>query len=216
MNNNNLRIVQLLPEELEKYLIPDHNRLYSIGIHPCQIERNYRQEMEILRRYATSPLVAAIGEAGLDKTCRTGFVLQQELFYEEALLAAYVRKPLIIHCVKAWQEIIALHKTLRPSIPWIIHGFRGKPELAHSLLREGFYLSFGEKFNPASVVLTPSNRLCIETDESDLSIDAIYRHIAFVRQVLVTQLLEKTSHPFRVLCPDSATLYIDTHTHSNN
>lgn len=75
--------------------------------------------------------------------------------------------------VRGWDELFSLRREMRPSQPWIVHGFRGKPELARRLVAEGFYLSYGERFNPASVAVTPPDRLLIETDESQLSLAEI-------------------------------------------
>ena len=81
-------------------------------------------------------------------------------------LSETLRKPLILHIVKAFPEIIALKKQWRPTQPWIIHGFRGKPQLARELLAHGFHLSFGKKYNPASLARTPPSRLLHETDQT--------------------------------------------------
>lgn len=80
---------------------------------------------------------------------------------------------MILHVVKAFPEIMALRKSLKPTQQWIIHGFRGKPQLAESLLRAGFDISLGEHFNPASAAIIPPSRLFAETDESLLPIEEI-------------------------------------------
>lgn len=80
-------------------------------------------------------------------------------------LSETLGKPLILHIVKSFPEIIALKKQWKPAQPWIIHGFRGKPQLASELLAHGFHLSYGKKYNPASLALTPASRLLRETDE---------------------------------------------------
>lgn len=80
-------------------------------------------------------------------------------------LSETLRKPLILHIVKSFPEIIALRKQWKPTQPWIIHGFRGKPQLARELLAHGFHLSYGKKYNPASLAITHASRLLRETDE---------------------------------------------------
>ena len=77
--------------------------------------------------------------------------LQKEVFLAQANLAEETHKPLIIHCVKAWADLIACKKAVKPEMPWIIHGFRGNGELASQLVRLGFYLSFGDRFNPSAL-----------------------------------------------------------------
>ena len=64
---------------------------------------------------------------------------------------------------------------------WIIHGFRGKPELARQALNTGCALSFGEHFNPESVRLTPTGSLYVETDESTMPISEIYHSIGLIK-----------------------------------
>ena len=85
---------------------------------------------------------------------------------------------MIIHCVKAWEELIKIRHETDPSQPWIIHGFRGKPELAKRLIREGFLFSVGEKINIDSLPLIPINSLFCETDEDDVDIRDIYQQAA--------------------------------------
>ena len=88
-------------------------------------------------------------------------------------LSERLRKPLILHCVKSADVIMGLKRDLNPEQPWIIHGFRGKPQQASQLTGKGIYLSFGEKFNPATVLEMPDNMILAETDESILSITEI-------------------------------------------
>jgi TatD DNase family protein len=120
---------------------------------------------------------------------------------------------MIIHCVKAWQEIIALHKTLHPSVPWMIHGFQGKPELALSLLNQGFYLSYGAKFNPEALRVTPFYRLCIESDESAVAIEKLYHSVAFQKRVPLSVVFKNANGLFRDLGKDHPASFIDAHTH---
>ena len=77
--------------------------------------------------------------------------------------------------------------------PWIIHGFRGKKEVARSLLDQGFYLSFGQKFQPETLRYVPEDRLLLETDESLLPIREIYQEAASTRKTTVEQLEKAVS-----------------------
>lgn len=164
---------------------------YSVGIHPWNCLRATRKDLLMLRALAAEPCVKAIGETGLDTLHKFPELaegnaapdskdvlndllkVQMELLKYHVTLSEELGKPLILHVVKQFGEIIRLKRELRPAQPWIIHGFRGKPELARELLRHGFYLSYGEKFNPASVAVTPQFRLLVETDESKLPLSVI-------------------------------------------
>lgn len=150
---------------------------YSAGIHPWYIY-NVHAQIEALRSLLQETTLVAIGEAGLDKLADASLSLQQEVFMEQARMAEEYRKPLIIHCVKAWQELIAAKKSVRPGMPWIIHGFRGKGELAAQLIDQGFYLSFGAAFNPAALQAAWPHHLLAETDDRKIDIRTVYSLIS--------------------------------------
>lgn len=170
-----------------------HPRPCSVGIHPWHIEGEGEQQFAQLTEIARRPEVLAIGEAGLDALRGPEMSTQQRLLRKQVMLSEQIGKPLILHIVRAWSELLQLRAELRPSQPWIIHGFRGKPALMNQLLAPGsnqIYLSFGEKFNPASVEAVPSDRLLIESDESPLSIEAILEKLAEARHTAPQQLAE--------------------------
>ncbi|MBP1640342.1 MAG: TatD-related deoxyribonuclease [Bacteroidetes bacterium] len=201
-----ITIYNLSPSEA----VSAHNkRVISVGLHPWNIGADWKKQLQILGESAGREHVVLIGEAGLDKLCKTDFDLQQTVFLRQIELAEEIKKPLIIHCVKAWQELTAIHKKVIPSVPWILHGFRGKPELAKQLLELGFYLSFGEKFNEESLRITPLERLCTETDESKLTIDEIYSKIAETKETSIELLIEKAN---RLITKESGQ-FVDIHTH---
>lgn len=177
----------------------NHAPYRSYGIHPWYIS-DVEKQMEQLRHYALLKETIAIGEAGLDKLTETDLVLQTDVFRQQALLAEEISKPMIIHCVKAWTEIMALKQEITPRQPWVIHGFRGKPELAHQLTTHGFLLSFGEKFNPEALRQTRPESVLAETDESTQPIAEIYRKIAaslsLSIDVVASTLAENSRHIF--------------------
>jgi TatD DNase family protein len=157
---------------------------YSFGIHPWFLnEENYLQHLEITRKMANSPLVIAIGEAGFDKLKGPSFELQRKVFRMQVELSESLKKPLIIHCVRAWEKLLSVHKEMRPEMPWMVHGFRGKIKLAEQLLSKGFYLSLWFEFvlRPESSDLIralPQNRIFLETDGADVDIRDIYLKVS--------------------------------------
>ena len=95
-------------------------------------------------RAAADPSIVAIGEAGLDRLRGPALPLQAQVFEVQALIAERQRLPLIIHSVRTIPEILAIHRRLRPTVPWIFHGFRGRPEAAVQILRRpGTLISLG-------------------------------------------------------------------------
>lgn len=167
----------------------------SIGMHPWDISSDWREQFAKIRANACKENVCAIGECGLDRLkSPASEELQQEVFRAHALLAEEVKKPLIIHCVKGFDTIIAQHKEIFPEQAWIIHGFRGKPQQAEQLIKNGFYISFGDKFNIESIKATPLERLFIESDESKNCIDKIYDEIAKAKGCSIAELCTAIMH----------------------
>ena len=163
----------------------------SIGIHPWFLtEENAESQWKALQKQVSHPSVLAIGEGGLDKLKGPDMELQVKILKQQVALSEEKSLPLIIHCVKAFNELIQLKKELRPHQPWIIHGFRGKEALAIDCIRHGFYLSYGEHFQENALKATPQEKLFIETDESEESITDIYRRIAQTREISPHELTE--------------------------
>jgi len=162
---------------------------YSVGIHPWYADT---PGLSVVETMAGHPNVVAIGETGLDKMVSTSLKQQEELFISQIELAEKNRKPLIIHCVKAWPELIAIRRRFTSGIPWIIHGFRGNGTLARQLLRFGFRLSFGAHFHPDALRSAwETRRLYAETDDSTISIEEIYLRIATQLSIPVETLLQE-------------------------
>lgn len=195
-------IVNCYPEAFA----PQEDGWFSVGIHPWHIDTAEEDNRSVVlsraksllpKETASHPQVLAIGEAGLDKLAKASLSLQTEIFEYQARLSMEVDKPLIIHLVKAADELLKLKQTLRPVNPWIIHGFRGKAALAQEFLRHGFYLSFGEKYQEEALRIVPSERLFIETDEGTMLVEELYERAAHVRGVTRNEVWEKIQQNIR-------------------
>ena len=128
---------------------PRQGALYSVGIHPWRLKAvaGPIPDFELLEDIAGRENVVMIGETGIDKLHEPDVEYQITVLKRHIELSEQLGKPLILHCVRASNELCALHKALRPSQPWIIHGFRNNANVARRLLDAGFYLSYGEFFN---------------------------------------------------------------------
>lgn len=167
--------------DAENFIQTDEKGFCSIGIHPWDVHLASPETIQQLEKLAENKCVVAIGECGLDKNSKATIKEQDYYFERQISISEKVQKPMIIHCVASFNEIMAMKKRHNPKQTWIIHGYRGKPEMAKQLLNAGFVLSYGEKFNVASVEKTPIDKLCIETDESPVSIEQIYKSIAAIK-----------------------------------
>lgn len=161
----------------------------SVGIHPWHLtEADAKDRLQTLEEALKQERVVALGEAGLDRLRGCSLDVQRAVFRQEIMLAEEYRLPMVIHCVRAFNELLQLKKELRPVQPWIIHGFRGKENVARELLRHGCYLSFGEKFQKDALRAVPLERLFIETDDSEKNIADIYQLIAHTRGISLEEL----------------------------
>lgn len=166
-------ILDVYPLEFEVAKESYQRHAFSCGIHPWYSEDSDFQ-MQYLTEIAADPRIVAIGETGIDKLKGPSFEIQIPVFKNHVELAEKLRKPVIIHCVKAWDELIRIHQEMNPSQPWIIHGYRSNPELTKRLIKEGFLFSVGDKINIDSLVLIPLESLFCETDEDEMDIRDVY------------------------------------------
>ena len=147
--------------------MPRPGALYSAGIHPWWTGKadEVAKMMEHLPQLLQHPQVVALGECGLDALRGAPLDVQENIFRQQIALAETYGKPVTLHIVRTYDRILRLHKTLRPTTQWTVHGFRGKPALARQLLDAGLDLSFGVRRNEEAYALTPPERRHDETDE---------------------------------------------------
>ncbi len=170
----------------------------SIGLHPWKVTEDWRDEVKTIRDAAQRTDVWAIGECGLDKVKGVELSVQLEAFRAHIALAEELQKPMLIHCVRAFDELLMLRRELeatcrqegREPQPWVIHGFRGKPEQAKQVMTKGMLLSFGHQYNLETLrfVFTSSRPFYLETDDSRLSVLHIYEQVARHLDVDVSRL----------------------------
>lgn len=166
---------------------------YSVGLHPWHIKSNTEnnESLVMVEDALEFDHVIFIGECGLDKKCGTDFNEQLRVFEAQAFMAEEFRKPLIIHCVKAYNEVIELHKKMHPEMPWILHGYNGNIQLTKQLEMPGILFSFG--FNifdlKARVIESfrhlPLEKIFFETDELEDDVEVIYKQGAYLKEVSI-------------------------------
>jgi TatD DNase family protein len=167
---------------------------YSIGIHPWFIvEERLESDFEILESKLQDANCLAVGECGLDKRIEVPMELQQMVFEKQLLLAQQYQKPVVIHCVAAFQELIEIIKKLKITVPIVIHGFSKSEQLAKQLLDNGFYISFGKYLllNPELELVfksMPNDRFFLETDTVEEGIEAVYELAAKYKGISVEEM----------------------------
>ncbi len=168
----------------------------SVGIHPWDVTEDNNLAIKELYKLANKNNVLAIGETGLDRAIATSLKLQQEVFEHHIVVSELVRKPLIIHCVRAYNEILRIRRQNTCHQSWVFHGFHASEGMIHQLLKVSeFYFSFGKSLmspHGAHVLgLIPLERVLLETDESPLLIEELYQRAAQIKKVDLQKLAEQ-------------------------
>ncbi|HRX16802.1 MAG TPA: TatD family hydrolase [Spirochaetota bacterium] len=152
---------------LDKRLLP------ALGIHPWYTNNDYMLYLDKLSLYMSD--LHAIGETGLDKL-RGNFTLQKASFIEHIRLADHLGLTLVVHCVKAFDELYAIISKEKPKTSILIHGYNKSKQLAQQLcticdcyfsLSPLFFETnngISEKKRQLLDYLILSNRLLLETD----------------------------------------------------
>jgi TatD DNase family protein len=197
---NILELVNQYPQEFEAS-IP----FYSIGIHPWFIvEDRVASDLQIIESKLKEPNCLAVGECGLDKRIDVPLELQQYVFEKQLLLAEEYKKPVVIHCVAAFQELIDTKNRLQITVPILIHGFSKKEQLAKQLLDNGFYISFGKYLllNPeleSVFKIMPDDRFFLETDTVEEGIQEVYALAAKYKGITVEAIQKQVNSNFEAV-----------------
>ena len=202
-SSGNFDVLEIINQYPNSYVEKDN--YFSIGIHPWYInEASWKEELQIIEEKIQSNNCLALGECGLDKRRDTPMDLQLEVFEAQLLLAEKHKIPVIIHCVAAFQELIALKQKLNISVPMVIHGFSKSEELSQQLLKQGFYISFGKYLikNPELEMAfknVPNNRFFLETDTIEEGIEQVYALAAKYKKIDVVTLQQIVTTNFNTV-----------------
>jgi len=176
---------------------------YSIGIHPWYIdESRLENDLKIIEEKLQLRECLALGECGLDKRIEIPLALQIEVFEKQIELAEKYQKPLVVHLVAAFDELIAIKKRVNVTVPIIIHGFSKNEQLAKQLLDNGFYLSFGKYLlhNPELkyvFISIPNNRFFLETDTVEETLEEVYKLAAQYKRMTSTEIIEVVANNWK-------------------
>ena len=187
---------------------------YSVGFHPYNVGKVDEEEtLNKVRLSTENPRVFAIGEIGMDKSIDAPLADQKRIFEKQVAIAEFAELPVILHVVRAFNEMTEFMKIHKPAVPVIIHGFNGGHEMAEQLVSAGFLISFGEAIAREhsriveALLAVPLDKLFLETDEGDLDIREIYYAAAEIKGVSVDDLRLRIFENARKYIPRFAELY---------
>lgn len=197
---NILEVVNQYPWEFSE-TIPQ----YSVGIHPWYIDKErVTDDLQVIKEKLNETKCLALGECGLDKRIEIPLAIQTQVLQQQIELVQQTEKPIILHCVATFQEIISIQKEMNIKNPMIIHGFSKNKQTAKLLLDNGFYLSFGKYLlqNPnlkEVFKFVPNDLLFLETDTINESIFDIYQRASYYKAISETALQKQIDKNFKTI-----------------
>lgn len=175
----------------------------TIGLHPWHLEQTDTAKcLQNLAGFAGNEKVIAIGETGIDRNISIPLDLQLEIFMAQLGMAEKAGKPVVIHCVKAYSDIIAIRKSRKWNMPWMMHWFNANLQIAEDLIQTGCFLSFGRSLlhpngkNAEVFRQVPLEAVFLETDDAEITIESIYQRAAILKSIPVEQLIKSIAENF--------------------
>ena len=143
-----------------------------LGLHPCSVTGNYKEELSFLKSSIDKATFIAIGEIGIDKYWSLDFINEQiDAFEQQIDWAIQLDLPIIIHCRDAYPEILdILEQKKHTRLRGVLHCFTGSQADADRLIDMGFYLGLGGVLTFKNGGLAewiqsiPLDRILLETD----------------------------------------------------
>lgn len=168
---------------------------FSYGIHPFSKQTILDEALFLNEK------CLAVGETGLDKLSDKPFIEQISLFQQHIYFSEKYELPVIIHCVKAWNELKQLKKELKPKQIWIFHGFR-KTSILDDVLLHGLYIGIGpailyDERLQHDLKIIPLNQLLLETDDKEIDINQVYEKVAEIKKNDLSALILAINNNFR-------------------
>jgi len=176
------------------------NGFYSLGLHPWHILNipiDFDLDETLIHFSKSDKTLVAIGEIGLDHAIAIPIETQIKVFEQQLLVAQSVELPVIIHCVRAYSELIHCKKRLGITIPMVIHDYYGNEQITKELEKYGFYFSFGKQFylkNDHAILASKTislGKIFLETDESDFEIEIVYSLLSKYRNISIQNIKDQ-------------------------
>jgi TatD DNase family protein len=168
-----------------------------LGLHPEEVRSDWREQLSIIHSQLSISECVAIGEIGLDYYWSREFEQEQLLAFEEQVRwPVELQLPLMIHCRKAQNEMVAILKKYVNDLPGgVFHCFTGNEQEARQLLEfDRFVLGIGGVLTFKKSHLPEVLPACIPLDRIVLETDAPYmapvpmrgqrNESAFIRHVI--------------------------------
>ncbi|HSH49113.1 MAG TPA: TatD family hydrolase [Halomonas sp.] len=147
-----------------------------LGLHPYFMEAHGDGDIDALEASLDAhPGAVAIGECGIDARFGDTLDAQWALFEAQLQLAKRRGLPIVVHCVRANDEVAKRLRQLDLPAGGLIHAFAGSPEQARAFIDLGFALGLGGALTyprarrlHRAVISLPEDGFVLETDSPDM------------------------------------------------
>ncbi len=190
-----------ISERVDLHLGMPDGAMMSYGIHPRTLD-GWESRIPVLERLASAHIIKAVGECGLDVFSPADTKLQLQVFERQVLSADTYQLPIIVHCVRLYQDVIMVIKKTRYQLPVILHGYNGNPQITSQLMRyPNVYFSFGKPVGEKlakSVSLISADRILVESDtDMNPCYDKIISKLADIKNIDYGLLHSMINNTFR-------------------
>lgn len=116
-----------------------------IGLHPCYVDENFKEQLDLIKQYLKNKNICAIGEIGIDLYWDKSLIkFQKEAFIIQLNWATKMKIPVVIHCRNSFNDIYEILISEKyNSLSGVFHCFTGSLEQANKIIDLGFYLGIG-------------------------------------------------------------------------
>lgn len=116
-----------------------------MGLHPCYVKENYKQELKIVEKKLLSGEFYGVGEIGMDKYWDLSFIIEQEKALRIQLeFADQLQLPVALHTRNCTGDVLAIIESMQlKNLTGIFHCFGGTKEEAQRVIDLGLYLGIG-------------------------------------------------------------------------
>lgn len=197
-NIDNKDFIEIRNIDVDNIVNTDVSFLFSVGIHPWTLsdkdEKICQDILKCIEANIGRRDFLAIGECGLDRVHKDTLELQRKIFIKHIEMSEKYHKPLIIHSVRSYPDIISIRKETKATQKWILHGFQGNEQIVRQLLSHDFYFSLGDVLfkdeKKASTLLDVIHRdkLFLETDDSEIDIVDVYKKVSAITSTGIDEL----------------------------
>jgi TatD DNase family protein len=143
-----------------------------MGLHPCSVKENYKQELALVAEWLEKKPFPAVGEIGLDYYWDRTFDKEQSAaFHQQIEWALHYKIPIVIHSRESTEDCLRIvQEHQKGDLGGIFHCFTGTADEAKRIIDAGFYLGIGGVLTykkstlPDALKDIPLEHLVLETD----------------------------------------------------